>query len=132
MRAQDKKVPISQLLAAVEGVLETGPRTIGAIAQELGYSVVAVRARLEQLELEQRAHRVKVPINSFSGFAFQWRHGAAANDACPPPAALAQQRPGLADQGVVPFQSTVRTFPAINRRDPLVAALFGPPGPATA
>jgi len=129
MRAQDKRVPIGQLLTAVEDVLRNGPRTIGALAQELGYSVVAVRARLEQLELEQRAHRVKVPINSFSGFAFQWHHGAAANDACSSPAVLAQQRPGPADQGAVPFQSTVRTFPAINRRDPLVAALFGAAAP---
>jgi len=129
MRAQDNKVPIGQLLGAIESVLATGPRTIGSLAQELGYSVVAVRARLEQLELEQRAHRVKVPINSFSGFAFQWRHGAAANDACPSLAVLAQLRPGLADQGVVPFQSTVRTYPAVNRRDPLVAALFGAAAP---
>jgi len=40
-----------------------------------------------------------------------------------------QQRLGPADQGAVPFQSTVRTFPAINRRDPLVAALFGAAAP---
>lgn len=131
MRTQDKRVPIGQLLTAVEDVLRNGPRTVGALSQELGYSVVAVRARLEQLELEQRAHRVKVPINSFSGFAFEWRHGAA-NDAGSSPTVLAQQRPGLADQGIVPFQSTVRTFPAINRRDPLVAALFGPSRSASA
>ncbi len=132
MRSQDKRVPIAQLPMAIEHVLAGGPRTIGEIARALGYSVVAVRARLEQLEIDERAHRVRTPINAWAGYAYMWHLGAAAGAEVLPCAVHAQTRPTLAEHGVVPCQSTVRTYPAINRRDPLVAALFGPARQAAA
>lgn len=126
MRARDRKVPIQQLMAAIEEVLKAGPRGIGEIARELGYSPVALRWRLEQLELENRAHRQREQIKSWSGLYYRWHHGPAAGNDALFAASPVQQEAGKAQQGMVPFQSTVRTYPAVNRRDPLVAALFGP------
>ena len=126
MRTQDRKVPIEQLLTAIEELLKAGPRGIGDIARALGYSPVAVRWRLEQLELEHKAHRQREQIKSWSGLYFRWHHGPAVGVDTLLAGPLSQQGASAAHQGMVPFQSTVRTFPAVNRRDPLVAALFGP------
>lgn len=126
MRAQDRRVPIEQLLPAIEQVLKSGPRVIDQIAREVGYSVGAVRSRLQQLELENRAHRRRVIFENWSGICYHWYHGAAVDAMVVPQAASVQEALGPEQQAVVPFQCTVRTYPAINRRDPLVAALFGP------
>ena len=115
MRSQDRKVPAEQLTLAIEDVLRTGPHSINEICRELGYSVAAVRARLDLLVSEQRVHRRKVEFKSWTGVGYLWHYGAA------PDIPVAEVVP----QATVPFQSTVRTYPAINRRDPLVAALFG-------
>lgn len=116
MRSQDRKVPAEQLPQAIENVLRTGPHSISELCRELGYSVAAVRARLDVLVHEHRVHRRKVEFKSWTGVGYLWHYGAA------PDIPVAQVVP----QATVAFQSTVRTYPAINRRDPLVAALFGP------
>ncbi|KQQ93645.1 hypothetical protein [Massilia sp. Leaf139] len=127
MRANDRKVPLAQLLCAVEDVIAARPRGIIEVARELGYSVGAVRARLEQLELEQRAHRRQIAIKGWCGVAYLWYAGPADTAELKLGETLvAQGAPNREEQAMIPFQSTVRTFPAINRRDPLVAALFGP------
>lgn len=126
MRAQDRKVPIDQLPGALVNILAAGPREIRELARELGYSVGPVLARLEQLAIEQRAHRRRVQINTWTGICYHWYLGPDANAPVVLDGAHAQDRPSLTQQVIVPFQSTVRTYPAINRRDPLVAALFGP------
>lgn len=125
MRAQDRKVPIEQLPEAIEEILNAGPRAIGEIARALGYSIVAVRTRLEQLEIEQRAHRRRLVLKSWSGVLYLWHIGADVDAPTLLDATLAQNGLSREQQAIIPFQSTVRTFPAINRRDPLVAALFG-------
>jgi len=126
MRALDRKVPITELLTAVEDVLKAAPRGIREIARELGYSVVAVRARLEELELEQRAHRRQILVTGWSGVCYLWYAGPAVGAALNAGETLAAQGGHSREQqATVPFQATVRTWPAINRRDPLVAALFG-------
>jgi len=125
MRAQDRKVPIEDLPEAIEEILKAGPRAIGEIARALGYSVVAVRTRLEDLEIEQRAHRRRVVLKSWSGVLYLWYFGAAIDAPTLLDGTLVQNGLSREQQGTIPFQSTVRTFPAINRRDPLVAALFG-------
>lgn len=133
MRGDDRKVPLDELLTAIEAVLAAGPRGCDAIARELGYSVSAVRIRLEQLELEQRAHRRQTAIKGWQGLAYLWCFGPADGAALETGQALVPQgAPNREQQAIVPFQSTVRTYPAINRRDPLVAALFGPSNQAGA
>jgi hypothetical protein len=126
MRARDRKVPIAELATSIRDLLKTGPRTIGEVARELGYSIVAVRARLEQLELDQLAHRRQIQIQAWSGVCFLWYEGPADGAALKLGEALATPGgPTREQQVIIPFQATVRTYPAVNRRDPLVAALFG-------
>ena len=126
MSAPNRKVELTDLPEALLAVLAKGPREIREIAAELGYSTRAVLSRLEQLQIEQRAHRRRVQIKTWAGLCYHWYLGPDLEA----PAALdgAPARPSLAQQAIVPFQSTVRTYPAINRRDPLVAALFGASG----
>lgn len=119
-----RQVPVEQLTVAIEALLRAGPRVIDAIARELGYSVAAVRPRLEQLQLDGRAYRVRVRFTDWPGMCYCWHAGAAIDapveQVVVTPERAAQQRLGM------PLQATVRTYPAIDRRDPLVAALFGP------
>lgn len=124
MRSRDQRVPIEQLIVAIEDVLKAGPRVTDELARELGYSVSALRPRLEQLALENRAHRRRVEFEHWSGVCYRWHYGAAV-DALVVPDHPIVGRPSAETRAAVPFQSTVRAYPAINRRDPLVAALFG-------
>jgi hypothetical protein len=120
MNSGDSRVPIDQLPAAIEELLKSGPHVLDAVARELGYSVAAVRPRMSQLYLENRVHRKRVKIQAWpGGVCYTWHHG-------PGPDAPAPSQPRPALQAIVPSQTSVRTYPTINRRDPLVAALFGP------
>lgn len=115
MRSQDRKVPAEGLILAIEDVLKRGPHSINQIARELGYSVSAVRWRLDLLRLEHRAYRRKVEFSDQTGTNYLWYHGAEVDI----PLADVEPREN------VPVQGTVREYPAIDRRDPLVVALFG-------
>jgi len=111
------KVSIEQLIAVIETLLQAGPRPAAEIARAVGYSESAVRKRLEQLAHEGRAHRVRIKSDNGPGLCYIWHYGAAMG------AVIAQ--PLSPEQAAVPHQPTVHTYPAINRCDPLVAALFG-------
>lgn len=128
----ERKVPIEQLLSAIEETLKTGPRLVDQLARELGYSACAVRPRLDQLEREHRAHRVRVKRESSQGLCYLWHHGQVPGAVVTSPIALAQELPRADLRVLVPFQPIVRTWPAFNRRDLLVSALFGPAGQAAA
>lgn len=120
------RVPIEQLLLAIEETLKAAPRLVDQLAFELGYTVSAVRPRLEQLEREHRAHRVRVKREHSQGLCHQWRHGPAPGVVHAPVIALAQALPRAELRVLVPFQAIVRSWPAFRCRDPMVAALFGP------
>lgn len=125
MNRPDSRVPIEQLPAAIEELLKRGPRSFDQIARAVGWSQSAVRKRVEQLALDGRVHRRRVRVDC-PGFSYNWFYGPAPEAAALPSHALAQE-PQRADLRVqVPFQYSVRVYPAIDRRDPLVAALFGP------
>jgi len=120
-----RKVPIGQLLSALERFIETGPRRVDQLVSEFGYTTAAIRVRLEQLEREQRVHRVRIPRDHSHGLCHQWRHGPAPGAQLAPQIQLGQELPSARQRVSVPFQAVVRTWPAFCRRDPLVAALFG-------
>lgn len=124
------KVPIEQLLSAIEETLKAAPRLVDQLAFELGYTASAVRPRLEQLEREHRAHRVRVKREHSQGLCHQWRYGQAPGVVLAPAIVLAQALPRAELRVVVPFQAIVRSWPAFCCRDPLVAAFFGPVGQA--
>lgn len=126
MALQNRKVSIEDLDDAIEALLKAGPHSVTEVTRELGWSTRAVCPRLEQLELEHRAHRVRVRLPNTPTICYHWHFGPApggtATDQCATRAAL----PPARLRAIVPFQHSVREFPAIDRRDPLVAALFGP------
>lgn len=116
------KVSPEELEPAVEEALKAGQCVVDAIARKLGYSTTTIKKRLEQLELAGRAHRARIPGRL--GLAYRW-HPGPSPDAAPSSVHVAPALP-YGKQGSTPFQYTIRTYPAIDRRDPLVAALFGP------
>jgi len=124
--AAKRTVPIERLLSVIESTLQSGPRLVDQLAFELGYTTSAVRPRLEQLEREHRAHRVRVPREHSQGFCYQWRYGQAPGVVHAPVIVLAQALPRAELRVSVPFQTIVCSWPAFLYRDPLVAALYGP------
>lgn len=119
MRVEEHRVPTAQLASAIEALLDTGPCMIEEIADTLRYSSGAVRVRLLQLAKEGRAHRQRIQAGNNPGLFYRWHAGPQLGrldqDACTDPVELS------------PVQITVHSYPAINRRDPMVAAFFGQP-----
>lgn len=127
MKRHDHQVPIDQLRGAIEELLKAGPRSIDQLARATGWSKAAVQPRVEQLQLEGRAHRVRIPNENSPGVCYLWHFGPPIGAAAAAQAALCQTPQHPEKRGIVPFQHSVRSYPAIDWRDPLVAALFGPP-----
>jgi len=117
MRIEEHRVPAAQLASAIEALLDAGPSIIEEIADTLRYSTAAVRVRLLQLAKEGRAHRQRIQGGNNPGLFYRWHAGPALerpdHNACTDPVELS------------PVQITVHSYPAINRRDPMVAAFFG-------
>lgn len=122
----ERNVPAVGLKSAVEDLIAKAPRLVDEIARLLGYSVPPIRIRLQDLEAEQRIHRQKNRMGAM--LFYTWHIGpapkpeAAAQDPAAPTPASEDNEPCA-----IPRQETVKTYPAIDRRDPLVSALFGSP-----
>ena len=127
MKRQDCRVPIEQLRGAIEELLKAGPRSIDQLARATGWSTAAVRPRVEQLQLEHRAYRVRTHFEHCPGVCYMWHYGSAIDAAIAAHDELIHASHCRETRGHVPFQNSIRAYPAIDRRDPLVAALFGPP-----
>lgn len=100
------------LEALVVEHLDDAPHTVLQLANLTGYSIGAVQRRLNMLAEKKLASRQRMPM--VNGLTFIWHAG------------VTPQAPAM--PAAVPRQATVRTYPPISRRDPLVAALFGPAG----
>lgn len=107
MKGVDKKKGMLELLAA-------RPYDTHEMAGAIGYSVSFVRRRLLELMNAGRIHRERV--TTMYGFTHRWYLGKT-------PAVMLDS-----DDGPAVHQVTIRDYPPVNRRDPLVAALFGSPG----
>lgn len=121
----DNKVPAEQLLSAIEKALQSAPHLVDQLAHELGCSGSMVRLRLERLEAEGRAHRVRVRLENYQGKCYLWHSGPAPGSLAAARIELAQALPRADLRAHVPHQAIVRSWPLFNRRDGLVAALFG-------
>jgi hypothetical protein len=121
MSEQKRRVPIEQLVSAIEELLGARPSIIDEIAHVLRYSAAAIRVRLHQLMQEGRAHRQRIPCVNNPAVFYRWHAG--------PGAGRIDGAPSLdmAESDLRPVQVTVHTYPVVNRRDPLVAAFFGRP-----
>jgi hypothetical protein len=101
----DHLVPISELGPAILRAIKREPQSADALAQRTGYSIPAVRLRLETLEKERKIHRVRKGARKTGGYCYIWHFGASA-------------------ENVAPAQENPQYIPT-NRRDDLVSALFG-------
>ena len=107
------------LEAAIVTLLGAGPRQADQLAHDAGYSLAATRLRLERLLERGCVHRAKVNLGQ-PRWQYLW-HAGPAPEAVSPQAADAD----TGDDLLAPVQTTVRSYPRVGRRDPLVAALFG-------
>lgn len=121
----DNKVPAEQLLSAIEKTLQSAPRLVDQLAHELGCSGSMVRLRLERLEAEGRAHRVRVRLENYQGKCYLWHYGPAPGALTVAVIQLAQELPRADLRVHVPHQAIVSSWPAFRQRDWSVAALFG-------
>jgi hypothetical protein len=127
MGHQDRKVPVDELAGAIEELLRAGPRSVAEVTRALGWSTRAICPRLEQLALEDRAHRVRVRLPNTPSVCYRWHAGPAPGSAAAAGTGAAATLPQARPRVIVPYQHSVSVFAAIDRRDPLVAALFGLP-----
>jgi hypothetical protein len=122
----ERNVPAIGLKSAVEDLIAKAPRTVDEIARLLGYSVPPIRIRLDDLEAEERIHRQKHRAKAV--LFYTWHIGPAPKvEAAPQDTAALTTEPEDTAPCAIPRQETVKTYPAIDRRDPLVSALFGSP-----
>ena len=110
-------VPVEQMRPEIMRQLEAGPRTLQQLACLLGYSETTVRRHVLDLEDELRVHRIS-SSRTGRGKLCWWHAGARPIDLDVAPATV----PGA---GEVPRQQSTCSYPAVGRRDDLVAALFG-------
>lgn len=125
MKHETQRVSIERLAGAIEELLQDGPRIVDDIVEAVHYSGAAVRIRLGQLMKEGRVHRRRIACDNNPALFYRWHAG-------PPEHAASEEGRGLDDADLPPVQVTVHTYPKVDRRDPLVAALFGIRRPAGA
>ena len=126
MGRQNRKVLIEELDDAIDELLKAGPHSVADVTRALGWSTRAICPRLEQLELERRAHRVRVRLPNTPSICYRWHSGPAPGSAEVDECVMASTLPDARQRAIIPYQQSVRVFAAVGRRDPLVAALFGP------
>ena len=105
-------VPTSRLAQSLLDYLKLGPRTTDELSSHFGYSVSAIRYRLNGLEDDMLVHHQKLMYTTARGTYFMWYAGSRTTNLTPRPTPLAYP-PNKA--------------PLVIRRDPLVAAFFGAP-----
>lgn len=130
MNTANRKVPIAQLADAIEVALKRAPSLIQDLCLELGYSRHAVYVRLLDLMAAGRVRYVEVRTAGGLGLARQWHPGRASAEELEELLRARLARAAVPDRGPIeqPCQVTLRTYPALRRRDPLVAAFFGQVG----
>lgn len=108
-----REVKHQEDLAAVAALLKEEGIAASEIAERLDVNPATIRARLVYLEDLGRAARIRTTLTT--GVLDLWY-----------PANVLARVSAKHGDGV--YQITVKTYPAIGRRDPLVASLFGQAG----
>ncbi|MFC5550741.1 hypothetical protein [Massilia aerilata] len=134
MRRHKSKQACRGLADQIEEALRRKPSTIQELCRDLGFSYYAIHVRLMALMTSGRVHYVKTPTNGGVGLAHVWHPGPASKEQLDELQRKDQARAVVPDRGPIctPQQVTTRAYTAVNRRDPLVAALFGPARQAAA
>ena len=134
MRPHKSKQACMGLTSQIEEALQHKPSTIQELCRELGFSRHAIHVRLMDLMAAGRFHYVEVVTSGGLGLAHVWFPGPASKEQLDELQRKQRARAAVPDRGpiFIPRQVTTRAFPPVNRRDPLVAALFGPAHQAAA
>jgi DNA-binding IclR family transcriptional regulator len=112
-------VPPEQLADKLLELLAKTPATIDDLAALTGYSSDTVRLRLLRMEEAGCVRREQHSLLNWGGFQYTW-HATGA-----PLLDLSADAEKIARRDGEPHQVTVKAYPTIGRRDPLVASLFG-------
>jgi len=107
-------VPTSRLPKALLEYLALGPATTDELCAHTGYSSSAIRYRMNGLEEAGLAHHFKFTYTMARGTYFVWHLGPRSEGAA-------------ANSTALPYPPN--KIPLVIRRDPLVAAFFGPAAP---
>lgn len=115
------------LAGKIEAALCRRPSTMNDLCRELGFSYKTIKIRLEDLLAADKVHFIPEVPRGGKGIAHVWYIGAAPQEHLKKAASKKATRFAIPDRGPinVPAQVTTRTYAPMNRRDPLVAALFG-------
>lgn len=118
--AHSHLIPVADLRAAISSLLKQRPHTVPELAEELGYCASSIRTRLDVLEQRGLAHRVSRLISPAGGRLHIWHDGLA-------PAVEPEPTAERPIPGELPKRFFKSSYPAVGKRDYLVAALFGAP-----
>jgi hypothetical protein len=134
MKYPCRKKDAEQLGDRIILMLQRGPAMIQQLCSELGFSRHAVHVRLRALMADGRVHYVEVVTKGGLGLAYAWQLGSAPKEKLDELRRNQVKRAAIPDRGPIftPIQVSTRIYPAMNQRDPLVAALFGPARQAAA
>lgn len=119
------------LAGKIEAALCRKASTVNDLCRELGFSYPAIKLRLNDMLEAGKVHFIPQVTHNGRGLAHVWYIGAAPTEQMKKVVSKKAARAAIPDRGPinVPAQVTTRTYGPMNRRDPLVAALFGD-GPA--
>lgn len=102
-----RRFPITDIQRAVQDCLKTSPRVVDELERITGYSAAAIRVCLARLVASGDIHRERKGVKRAAGYYYLYHFG-------PEPI-----------KGEVIQQAVVKDYEPIDRRDPLVEALFG-------
>jgi hypothetical protein len=116
------------LATRIEETLRLAPCTVRQLCERLAASHASIRLRLDDMMVSGRVHYVETATFGGRGLAYVWHLGAASQEQLDEVRRKQAARADVIDRGPIgiPCQVTTRAYVPTNRRDPLVAALFGP------
>jgi len=104
-------VPAKKLASALLEHLKLGPRTTEELCNHFGYTSSPIRHRLRDLEYDGLVRHEKLVYTDGGGSYYLWHAG---------------KRTGALTSRPAPLANPQNRGPLVIRRDPLVAAFFGP------
>lgn len=96
--------------------------TVQELSDELGFSICGIRSKLLEFSEQGKAHQIRARAHNGGGSLHFWKLG---------PAPIAPKQEIKVDDEepaalYLPNQRILKVYPSVDRRDDLVAALFGP------
>ncbi|MFK3738977.1 hypothetical protein [Massilia sp. TN1-12] len=115
---QPHLIPLAQLPAALLRTIQIAPRTVKELSALVGYSEAELRRQLILLEESGDAHRILTAHRTPGVRCWMWYFGAGEST-------LPRKYAPRTIKAEAPRRRIRSNYPAVDRRDPLVSALFG-------